>query len=599
MTVREEPHPDFTSILTRIESSAPFARAARARQLLRHLCEKTLAGRASEIKESTIAAEVFRRASYDPQIDSLVRVEMSRLRKALDDYYSGEGKSDPHRIEIPKGGYVPVFTAGPGPTRAPRLARRWIAAALFAACLAIAAILWKPTRGADAMPTLPAFAVLPFQALEGGPGAEESARRVSDDIVTRLSRIGGIRVLSSTATAQEPHAVVEGSVSLAGDRIRIATRLRTLRHGVHFWTSESEGALTDQFEVERKAAKSVEQAFPLEFAHVKRALVRQTTQSPEAFYYYLRASHLAAGDLDQMREALSLLRAAEAADPSHVLARAAKAQVLSVLFGFGELSREEMAEAEHAVADAIRRDPRSAEVQRAAGNVRVLLQRDWTGAESAFQAALSADPAYPQARYDYARLILTPRRRFDQALAELDRALALAPSEIDYQLERANTLIKAGRPAEALRRLEAVRGGPAQRTFTGMAAFLDGRIADAEQAYEASLKIRRGSWTLGHYGYLLAVSGRGDQAELVLEELRRRTPQPLIDIAAIEAGLGRPEAAIQTLDAGSSLPSAIWIDVDFRFASLRDKPEYQAIRRRLGLMPLAANLPTALRNGSA
>ena len=79
-------------------------------KLLRFLVEKQLEGRESDLKESIIGVEVFgRKPGYDSKVDSTVRTEASRLRTRLSKYYSTEGVQDPVVIELPKGGYVPVF----------------------------------------------------------------------------------------------------------------------------------------------------------------------------------------------------------------------------------------------------------------------------------------------------------------------------------------------------------------------------------------------------------------------------------------------------------------------------------------------------------
>jgi hypothetical protein len=107
---------DALEALDRIERSQVFARAGRQRNLLRHLVEKSTSGRSGEIKEVTIAIEVFGRASYDPQVDALVRVEIGKLRRRLESYYAGEGAGDALRIEIPRGSYEPMFVdSAPAP----------------------------------------------------------------------------------------------------------------------------------------------------------------------------------------------------------------------------------------------------------------------------------------------------------------------------------------------------------------------------------------------------------------------------------------------------------------------------------------------------
>jgi hypothetical protein len=80
-------------------------RAARLCDFLRFAIETSAQGREGDLKEYVIALEVFHRPdSYDPKIDSVVRVEAAKLRSKLERYYQTEGRNDPLRIEIPKGG---------------------------------------------------------------------------------------------------------------------------------------------------------------------------------------------------------------------------------------------------------------------------------------------------------------------------------------------------------------------------------------------------------------------------------------------------------------------------------------------------------------
>lgn len=87
-----------------------FRQAPTLARLLEYLCEKRFAGESNQIKEYSIGVEVFRRgADFDQETDSIVRVEVNRLRKRLAEYYAGEGASHPLRIVIPVGQYVPNF----------------------------------------------------------------------------------------------------------------------------------------------------------------------------------------------------------------------------------------------------------------------------------------------------------------------------------------------------------------------------------------------------------------------------------------------------------------------------------------------------------
>jgi len=79
-------------------------------RFLRFLSERHLEANDNQLKESVIAVEVFgRKPDHDPSQDSIVRTEAGRLRARLAEYYVGEGKDDGIVIELPKGGYIPVF----------------------------------------------------------------------------------------------------------------------------------------------------------------------------------------------------------------------------------------------------------------------------------------------------------------------------------------------------------------------------------------------------------------------------------------------------------------------------------------------------------
>ena len=138
--------------VARVLASEEFGRSKRLRRFLCHIVEKTLAGEFNAVKEYNIALAVFdRAATFDPATDTIVRVEARRLRHQLAAYYRGPGRLDPVVIEIPKGGYAPVFrsrrnntpdeaSAGRGPFYRRRL-WLWLAGvALVAAAAGV--LLW-------------------------------------------------------------------------------------------------------------------------------------------------------------------------------------------------------------------------------------------------------------------------------------------------------------------------------------------------------------------------------------------------------------------------------------------------------------------------
>lgn len=96
--------------LQAVLQSPLFVRSPTLAHLLTYLCEKTFAGEGDQIKEYSIAVDVFGRPdSFDQDVDSIVRVEVNRLRKHLAEYYKREGASHQMRITVPVGQYVPLF----------------------------------------------------------------------------------------------------------------------------------------------------------------------------------------------------------------------------------------------------------------------------------------------------------------------------------------------------------------------------------------------------------------------------------------------------------------------------------------------------------
>lgn len=97
----------------RITCSKLFRNAPALQRLLQYLAHKTIEGQGDQLKEYSIGVDVFeRRVDYDPKTDTVVRVEVHRLRQKLKEYYETEGASDPIVFQIPRGHYILSFTDG-------------------------------------------------------------------------------------------------------------------------------------------------------------------------------------------------------------------------------------------------------------------------------------------------------------------------------------------------------------------------------------------------------------------------------------------------------------------------------------------------------
>ena len=87
-----------------------FSRSPTVAQMLKYICEQHLGGQGQDVKEYNIAVEAFGRPpDFDQSRDSIVRVEAHRLRKRLQEYYSGAGAGHQIQIVVPSGSYIPQF----------------------------------------------------------------------------------------------------------------------------------------------------------------------------------------------------------------------------------------------------------------------------------------------------------------------------------------------------------------------------------------------------------------------------------------------------------------------------------------------------------
>ncbi len=306
--------------LARILDSPEFVVPQRARAFLRFVVEQSLAGHADRLKGYTIATAVFERdTSFDAQADPVVRTEAGRLRRALERYYLVAGQADPVLIEVPKGGYVPMFSrrAAPEP-KAPAdempvsirsgLAgpARWRAAAVVVVVLvALAAVVglqqtrWAGRPGAVVEPPLPdspTLLVMPFSSLGEGDEATLYAAGVTDEILTKLSRFKDLAVLGGNAawglpaTADPPSIapelssryLVTGSLRLSGREMRVSSRLVDAETGTVLWAKTYEENLggKELFAIQEDIAQQVTDTIAQPYGVVFRSELQRTAGQP-------------------------------------------------------------------------------------------------------------------------------------------------------------------------------------------------------------------------------------------------------------------------------------------------------------------------------
>lgn len=152
--------------LEAVLASDIFSRSPTVAQMLKYICEQHLGGQGQDVKEYNIAVEAFGRPpDFDQSRDSIVRVEAHRLRKRLQEYYSGAGAGHQIQIIVPSGSYIPQFVrrsdAGQPPAAAEGSAIPEIPANLVGTESAPPAVELPPSETPGSRPWMPyALAVL-------------------------------------------------------------------------------------------------------------------------------------------------------------------------------------------------------------------------------------------------------------------------------------------------------------------------------------------------------------------------------------------------------------------------------------------------------
>ena len=312
--------------LEKVLASSDFSSAARGSQFLRFLVEGTLDGRGDQLKEYTIALEVFERdETFDPGTNPAVRVEASRLRRRLEHYYLTQGREDAVLIEVPRGTYVPVFRDNPDILHLDEVLERARTASgdnLFLA----------------EIPSGPSIAVLPFECLNEG-GTTVFSDGITIEIITALSRFREFQVLGRNTTftrrgkrnplevARElgVRYVLTGSARRTDPKVRVNAELINGTNGTVLWSESYERDLSVEmiFDIQDDIANHVVVTVAQPYGVIVRPeLVLARRKAPEnletydcILLYYDYAADLSPEKHLKAREALESVHETDADAP--------------------------------------------------------------------------------------------------------------------------------------------------------------------------------------------------------------------------------------------------------------------------------------------
>jgi len=497
---------DVQAALTKIANSEEFRRSRRISDFLRFVVEETLAGRGNRLKAFTIAQEVYGRDEhFDPRTDTNVRVDAGRLRSRLASYYESAGCNDPVRIDIPKGGYTPVFgwksgntsdvelQAPPTPVRA-KPSRNAVVrfGLLFLILFAVVSgwIFIETQRRVDHVaPEVISgnvknssgtfLVVLPLVTLSDDPLESRLAAGLQEAIITDLAKLSGVSVMAHASLMNLESGSIDlnslkrefgathalrGTLEHENDEIRINLQLIDIGNGNTVWAERLDSKVKNLLDLQDVLSERIIKYLTIRTSPAERALLkRHHASSPEALALY--------------RQALILLM-----PPNDM---------------------ERIITARHMFQRVIDLDPEFGGGYAGLGfthSVTVLfLKTEEPGIEldKGIQLALKAIETDPEFGMGYATLAFAYvlSGRHDEALSNARRAIDIQPGDAFTQFVYGSCLGHSGSPSEAITPLsEALRLDPAEprtpyRNVLGIAYFAAGDYARAIELFDENLHL--------------------------------------------------------------------------------------------------------------
>ena len=422
------------------------------------------------------------------------------------------------------------------------------------------------------------IAVLPFATLGGKAEDAYLGDGISEEIINALLTVSGLYVASRTAAfafreaspdlhrigaALGVRTVLEGTVQVAGQRIRVTTRLVRVTDGHTVWSERFDRELEDVLRIQDEIAECVVRSLRVVLSRdERRAIQRGRTDDPKAYAAYLRGRQFFFRfRRKSLEHARNLFRQATTLDPAYARAYAGVADCASFLYLYFGAEDEDFAEADAASRRALDLAPDLAEAHASRG-LAMSLRGNYDDAAREFETAARANPKLFEARYFHARAAFQ-EGRLEEALQLFEEACQVRE---DYQarLLWAQCYAALGRDTETVEAYQRAR-----------------------RVIEDHLELNPGdtrALMLG--GAALARLGEAATAKVWAERTLAIDPDDavvLYGVACIYSMLGDIDRALDLL--GRAVQSGFrkreWIEHDPDLNALRADPRYRAIINRL------------------
>jgi serine/threonine protein kinase/Tfp pilus assembly protein PilF len=457
-------------------------------------------------------------------------------------------------------------------------------------------------------PEAVSLAVLPLDNLSRNPDQEYYADGLTASLINDLASIRALQLISPTSsmrykgtTKAVPQiaaelgvdAILKGSVLTAGDAVQIKVQL-VHATGQQVWTNTYECTRAEVAAKQAALSRDVAENIQLELTPQERAALASTTAvDPEAHEAYLKGIHALQRQTEEgATTALEFFDLAIEEDPSYAQAYVGKAEAYLVLENNYRPPLETMPLMEEAALKAIELNPDLAEAYVALSYVKLMFHWDWEAARQAIDRALELNPRSAAAHLAHAGYLVA-LRRFDEALAELERAEALDPVSLVYDEEYGLVPYMARRYDLAIdycrRAIELDPTYWQAYTWQGMALAEKGQFAEAIEVLESARQLDDSPSIVEALGGVYARAGYTDRAGAMLDELDRQAKEEdrficPYEVAEIYLALGDADTAFTWFEVAAELrsPCIPWLNVDPRLDGIRDDPRFDELLRLTG-----------------
>lgn len=455
------------------------------------------------------------------------------------------------------------------------------------------------------------LAVLPFANISPDPTDEYLADGLTEELISALSRVEGLRVISRTSVMKfkdsgktiaeigrelNVTAVLEGSVRKARESLRVTVQLIDVRSDEHRWSESYDRKFADVFEIQSDIAGRVSQSLPLRLRDsAASAQVSKPTDDLEAYTLYLRGrrewNKLSALGF---QSALGYYQRALQRDSNYALAYAGIADCYWSM-GYFHILRENEAftKAEEFARQALGLDEGLAEAHASLAVTLFQFERKPEEAEREFRRALHLNPSFALGHLNYSNYLVRVDR-CEAGVAEVHRAVELDPLSVLINTMAGYTLGLAGRPTEALGRLtmalDLEPGFPLAHNDLGWVYASMGRLDDSIRSFNEAVRLSGESpFYRCNLALAYARAGETEPAIAILKALEAESPQRYVSpyyLARAYALLGEPEKALHLLERAVLDRSIHWnalagLRSGSEFDKLRSDPRFQQLLGRL------------------